>query len=186
VLLLHHPRKGRVLDGQAGRGSGALGAFADVLVEMRPYAAPSSDDRRRVLNSYARHEETPRQLVIALKDDGTDYAAHGDVQQEQIRENWARVRAVLEDATRKLTRRQLRAAWPADDPKPADITLWRWLDRAVGQGLVRRDGSGRSHGAFRYWLPGKEEAWQQDPVYQQEELCRLPPDLPPLPGLPPG
>jgi hypothetical protein len=37
VLLLHHPRKGACADGQAARGSGALAAFVDVLVEMHWY-----------------------------------------------------------------------------------------------------------------------------------------------------
>ncbi|HEX5270559.1 MAG TPA: AAA family ATPase, partial [Gemmataceae bacterium] len=50
VLLLHHPRKGATLEGQAARGAGSLPAHADVRIEMRPYSA-ADDDRRRVLSS---------------------------------------------------------------------------------------------------------------------------------------
>jgi hypothetical protein len=34
VLQVHHPRRGRHEAGQAARGSGALAAFADILLEM--------------------------------------------------------------------------------------------------------------------------------------------------------
>jgi hypothetical protein len=34
VLLVHHPRKGKTLAGQAARGSGALPSFVDILIEM--------------------------------------------------------------------------------------------------------------------------------------------------------
>src|SRR5262249_38293675 len=35
VWLMHHPAKGKCADGQAGRGSSALGAFADIPMEMK-------------------------------------------------------------------------------------------------------------------------------------------------------
>src|SRR5262245_27923009 len=66
VLVLHHPRKGEFLAGQAARGSGALAGYVDIVVEMHCANRADPDDRRRVLRAFSRHEETPRQLVIEL------------------------------------------------------------------------------------------------------------------------
>ena len=48
VLLLHHPKKGEVTIGQAPRGSGALPAFADILLELRVPRGSSETRRRRL------------------------------------------------------------------------------------------------------------------------------------------
>ena len=86
-------------------------------------------------------------------------------------EGGAALRLVLEDARRKLTRLDVRAEWPEDYPKPGLTVLWRWLERAVADGLVLRSGSGRRRDPFRYWLPGRE--------------AELDNGLAPLPELPP-
>jgi hypothetical protein len=76
--------------------------------------------------------------------------------------------------------------WPADYKKPDAATVWRWLERAVSDRRVRRDGTGRSHSPFRYWLPANEPKLAPDPV--RLELEPLPP-LDPLtddyPSFPP-
>src|SRR5207253_2971893 len=53
VLILHHPRKGEVRAGQASRGSGALGGYADILLEMSWFSQPTEPDRRRVIEAYS-------------------------------------------------------------------------------------------------------------------------------------
>ena len=120
------------------------------------------------------HDETPRQLVLELNAEGTDYFVRGDVVEEEFREHWEQLRMVLEDADDKRTRQELLKEWPADFDRPNPGTLWRWLQRAVGLGLVRQDGTGRKHAPFRYWLPGQEEKWLRDPLYRmrlvQEEV----------------
>ena len=73
VLALHHPAKKEQGDGPSGRGSGALLACADILLEMRCYRRPTDDDRRRRIFALSRFNETPRELVIELTADGTDY-----------------------------------------------------------------------------------------------------------------
>ena len=73
VLLLHHPRKGKLQSGQAARGSGALSSQADIVMEMSYVAAPEAPDRRRRLRAYSRHDDTPRDLTLELTADGTDY-----------------------------------------------------------------------------------------------------------------
>ena len=46
VLLLHHPKKGHALPGQAGRGHGALLGHVDNSIEMR-HAGADLDTRAR-------------------------------------------------------------------------------------------------------------------------------------------
>jgi hypothetical protein len=46
--------------------------------------------------------------------------------------------------------------WPDEYDKPDSTTLWRWLSRAVTQGLVCQEGNGRPNDPYRYWLPARE------------------------------
>src|SRR5207249_2106525 len=78
LLFMHHPRKGVVLPGQAARGSGALGAFADIIIEKSFCVCAGDLDRRRKLLAFSRHSSTPGQSVIELNPEGTDYLVHGD------------------------------------------------------------------------------------------------------------
>jgi hypothetical protein len=95
VWILHHPRKGETRAGQASRGSGALGAYADILLEMRWFSRPTDPDRRRVIEAYSRHEETPRRRVIELTADGTDYVSHGDLRDDDFAPIWETLRSIL-------------------------------------------------------------------------------------------
>jgi hypothetical protein len=164
VLILHHPRKGRPAAGQAARGSGALSGSADILLELETLGGAADDDRRRRLSGYSRHRSTPRRLIIELSADGADYASLGDDLGHQFEGNWTVLFGVLEDATKKLTRADILAQWPADFLKPSPAELWRWLDRAVKDGRVRMDGTGRRNHPFKYWIDGMEEVWQSDPT----------------------
>ncbi len=163
ILLLHHPRKGATLEGQAARGAGSLAAHADILIEMRPYSA-ADDDRRRVLWSRSRFAATPRQLVIEWAADGSDYLARGAVPDEEFREQWDQLAGLFASAPDKLTRRELRALLPTGRGAPSDRTLLRWLERAVAEGRLRREGTGHRNAPFRYWLPEREAEFQEDPL----------------------
>jgi hypothetical protein len=163
VLVLHHPRKGEVKAGQAARGSGALAGHVDIVLEMTWYGRPSDPDRRRRIEAYSRHEETPRRLVIELTADGTDYLAHGDLGEDTSDESREVLRGVLAAAGRPLTRREILARWPRGAlPAPDAVTLWRWLERLVGEGEVSRDGSGRRNRPYRYGLALLEDRDGQD------------------------
>jgi hypothetical protein len=59
VLLLHDPSKGSVLPGQAARGNGALSGYVDITIEMRRLSRENTNDRRRRLQAYSRHDATP-------------------------------------------------------------------------------------------------------------------------------
>ena len=177
VLILHHPRRESSAPGRAARGSGALSGEVDIILEMDQLGRGVEEDRRRRLWAFSRFKESPRRLVIELNQAGTDYASLGDFATNEFDDGWPVLFGVLEDAERKLTRRELRDQWPEDFIKPDEITLWRWLDRAVADGRVLKAGTGRKNDPFKYWLHASEERWANDPN-------RLENFLDPLPELP--
>src|SRR5262249_17366940 len=120
------------------------------------------DDRRRVLRAFSRHEETPRQLVIELTPAGSDYTVLTEPPDQDFQSHWDLLRSVLEDAITKMTRREILKEWPRDYQPPRDSTLWAWLDGAVCEGLLRRDGNGRKRSPFRYWLAEREKRLLED------------------------
>ncbi len=176
ALAMHHPRKGRTLIGQAARGRGALCSSADIIIEMRP----GRRDRRRRLWAWSRYPETPARLVIEWTADGADYSACGTFEDEEFARRWRAVRAVFAGAPHKLTRKDVLIRWPEGSRQPERISLLRWLEKAVQQGLLRKDGLGLRNQPFRYWLPEKEEAWRQDPLacFLMPELREAPPAQP--------
>src|SRR5262245_5820867 len=142
VLLCHHPRKGAVSAGQAARGSGALPACADIVVEMHPVCGRNLKDRRRRLRAYSRHDATPASWAIEWTADGTDYRALGPSAEPEYEHGWPVLRALLEKAEGPMTRRDILSAWPESESAPALKTLWKWLDRAVQQRNVEQRGRG--------------------------------------------
>jgi hypothetical protein len=156
VLLPYHPSKGKTIAGQAARGSGALPSFVNVMIEMGFYAQPDDLDRRRRLVSFSRHEDTPQHLLVELNAEGTDYAVLQSGLVATLGDNWLAVLQVLREAHSKLTRQEILDNWSADYSKPDSTTLWRWLSRAVAQGIVRQEGKGHHSDPFRYWLPARE------------------------------
>ena len=120
--------------------------------------------------------------MIELNADGTDYLAHGDFQDEEFTRNWDRLRALLADASGKRTRKQILLDWPEGADLPGEVTLWRWLERAVAQGLVVQEGSGRRNDPYRYWLPGREAQWDDDRLPDLEALLA---EMQQIPGVRP-
>jgi hypothetical protein len=67
-----------------------------------------------------------------------------------------------------MTRQQIAEGWLPDFlPAPDGTTLCRWLVRAFEQNQVCRDGTGRRHDPYRYWLPGQEKRWNLDPWWEE-------------------
>jgi hypothetical protein len=105
MLLLHHLRKAEGQEGTQSRGSGAIAAFIDLLVELRRFSPKDLSDRRRVLTATGRFRETPVELVVTLGEDG--YATHGsrsDVRQNDLA---AVIRPALPEAAPGATAEEL-------------------------------------------------------------------------------
>jgi hypothetical protein len=160
VLIAHHPKKGPTLPGQAARGSGALAAFVDILVEMHAVSRRPGDRRRR-LRSFSRHAATPPSLVLEWTADGTDYRSLGTSTELSYEQGWPLLHAILDESEGPLTRRAILCRWPDAAAAPAKLTLWKWLGRAVQEGRVLQDGRGSRSDPFRYQLPDMAEKWQQ-------------------------
>lgn len=160
VLLLHHPRKGSVTMGQAARGSGALCGYVDIMIEMRRVSRRNLKDRRRRLLAYSRHEVTPRSRVIELTEDGTDYRSLGDSAELDFEHGWPILHDLLALAEGPLNRVEIHRGWPDGQMRPAKLTLWRWLTRAVRERWILCDGTGSRKDPYRYQLPGMTEHWQ--------------------------
>ena len=157
VWLFHHPAKGKQADGQAGRGTIALPAIADIVMEMSCCRRARSRDRRRRICGYSRYEETPRHLIVELSADGADYLAGTDAAGTPLVKTWDEIHYILDRAGDKLSLREILERWHNEEQDPPDrSTLSRWLKRATQQGMVRRDGNGRALDSYRYWLPGRE------------------------------
>jgi hypothetical protein len=163
VLLLHHPSKGRTLDGQAARGSGALDGAVDISLEMRHLKRASDADRRRVLYGYSRHERTPLSHVIELSADGTDYRSLGALTDLEFEATWERLRRLFAAAGAAQTQREVAAQLAATGEKPGTATPWRWLSQAVSRGLLLREGTGTKASPYHYRLPDQEGARPGDP-----------------------
>jgi hypothetical protein len=144
----------------------------DINIEMTACAPTNETDRRRRLRSASRFEETPVQRVLALTEEGTDYLVLAEDAEEDFGPHWDALEAVLTAAPHKLTRQQILEEWHDDLPVPPAKTLWRWLGRAVEQGLLCRSGTGHKNDPYLYWLPTQEVRWLQDPLYRLEEERR--------------
>jgi hypothetical protein len=68
VLLIHHLRKSGSTEFSGSRGSGALSAFPDILVELTRFDPLDNKCRKRKLSAKGRYDETPDELVIELVD----------------------------------------------------------------------------------------------------------------------
>jgi hypothetical protein len=70
---------------------------------------------------------------------------------------WKILEGILSAASRPLTRRDILTRWPVTAAKPNAATLWRWLERFMGQELVIQEGQGRRNDPFRFRLaePGR-------------------------------
>src|SRR5439155_25668623 len=135
VLLLHHPKKGSTLDGQAARGSGALDGAVDISLEMHTFKRARDGDRRRIVYGYSRHEATPRNHIIELNAEGTDYRSLGTLADQEYEEIWERLRLVIAGGCTKMSQRELAGKLAADGLETTKVTLGRWLDQAVRRGL---------------------------------------------------
>ena len=176
VLLLHHPSKGGAGE---PRGSGAITGIADVLIRMEASPNPDQHPNRRWLHAEGRLEHIVAERLIELNAEHTDYHAL-DPAAEDLTDARSVIVWILNDATEKYTRHEVRENWPEMREKPHPVSLWKWLEQMVGEGRVLRDGEGRPHKPFRYWLRCREKYFFPDlppldaPVYtpelSQEEL----------------
>jgi hypothetical protein len=152
LCLVHHPRKSDGQEGTSARGSGALAAFADILIELRRFTPDSMEDRRRVLRGYAR-VETIGEMVVELDASGGSYLVHGSKKEAAQKETAEEIQdAMPTDESAAMTIDEIIQNWPGEDA-PAKKTLKNALPKGVNKGLWNRKGDGTRKSPYRYWKP---------------------------------
>ncbi len=149
VLLLHHPRKGDGSEGQAGRGSGALPGFVDIILELRRFVPEQITDPRRTMRGYSRYDETPQEIVIELQNDNT-YKVLGDKADVKASERWVNISSLLPEVGPGMTPQDVLDNWPLSVMKPGLRTVAADLDDAAERKIVYRNGKGVKRDPYRY------------------------------------
>jgi hypothetical protein len=142
LWLNHHLRKSDGMEATASRGSGALTAFVETIVELRRFS-DDKHDTRRVLTGIGRWRETPHELVINLTARG--YASVGEPSTVRSRDDLTRLLDALPDEEPGMTRSELET-----DLKMAGKTIRPILTSAVENGLILPSGSGQRGDPRRY------------------------------------
>jgi hypothetical protein len=150
LMLVHHPRKSDGQEATASRGSGALTAFVDIILELRRFKAENANDKRRTLTGYGRYDETPAETVVELTEEG--YKAEGTRREATARELNREIVYLLPNLPPGKTRDELLADW-SDEVKPRKQTLLDALDIGANGGEWRREGEGKKGSPYRYWVP---------------------------------
>jgi hypothetical protein len=147
VLVVRHPRKGGGGEATAGRGSGAIDGFVDIIVEFRRYRPERKNDTHRVLTVYSREE--PFELVVDWSpDEGyTALGTQADVGREEQRRQ---VEQLLPSQEPGLTAEELLDSWEIK-PKPGERRLRELLAELVEEGRMERCGAGVKGDPYRYW-----------------------------------
>jgi hypothetical protein len=148
LLLVHHNRKGDGQEATATRGSGALPAFVDTILELRRYAASDRQDRRRVLTGYGRYDDTPPELVVELTEEG--FTARGTAADVSCRELVSILLDILPDHPPGLAMKDIEESWPSKTA-PAAKRLTDALHSGTETGLWQRDGEGKRGDPYRFW-----------------------------------
>jgi hypothetical protein len=145
------------LQASTARGSSALEAAADILLDFRiPPGDPAT--RRRCLYGIGRYPATPAELLIEMNAEATDYAilADCDLDPAAFAPALDTLRTPLAAEQAPLTRHEILARWPSPATRPTPNTLWRWLCRACELGVLARHGSGSKTDAFRDGVAASE------------------------------
>ena len=150
VVPVHHIGKVDGSEGRAARGSTAIGAAMDVLLELRRFKPDELDDRRRVLSGLGRFDEIPSEVVIELAEDGSGYTASGDKKAVAAREIHGAIQDVLPEGQPGMTTDDVLAALPKSDRRrTADVK--KALREGVETGTWQRSGTGKKGNPFRFW-----------------------------------
>lgn len=171
LLLVHHLRKGDGKEATGSRGSGALTAFVDTIIELRRFEAAARKDRRRVLTGYGRYDETPEELVVELTEarrerygtvfrtiEPARYVALGDHAAIRARQFEDRLLAAMPRSAPGLTSGQILEVLQQEHGTAVRrASLVEALDAWAEEGRVVCEGEGVRNDPYRYWTPPPDD-----------------------------
>jgi hypothetical protein len=149
-LLVHHLRKADGKEATGSRGSGAILAFVDTIIELRRFNADDHACRRRVLTSWGRDDESQGELVIELNDAGDGYDTQGDKASVTSDDLQQAILKILPLGPPGLTWEAIRDRWPGDTA-PRTQTLLNELQKCVDHELWARSGAGKKGSPHSFW-----------------------------------
>jgi hypothetical protein len=146
LLLAGHPSKAQQIEGRSTRGGGAIGGWADIIVEFKRYAPDDPQNRMRVLTNFSRFEETPLEMVVELADGiYRDAGTKADVR--AAKRNDEMLRLLSDEWT---TPESIHEAWPAERDVPSVKTIKRRLNLLVVDKQAERTGKGIKTDPYLY------------------------------------
>jgi hypothetical protein len=150
VMLIHHIGKADGSEGRASRGSTALAAGVDILLEFRRLHPTKRNDRRRVLSGLGRFDEVPQELVMALAEDECRYSSEGDKREVAARELNTALLAVLPTELPGKSIQDLHDDLPTDN-RPSRGDLSKALQAGATAGLWHMAGAGKPRDPYHFW-----------------------------------
>lgn len=153
LTLVHHLRKGDGLEATGSRGSGALTGFVDTILELRRFQTGDAKDRRRVLTTHGRYDDTPAEAVIELTDNR--YALHGTRSEVASVDAIQTLIGLMPLAPPGMTQAELYDRWPDGANKPNRNRFLDSLRHGVNVGFWRMEGSGNRNDPIRYHVAPK-------------------------------
>ena len=136
VLLVHHFRKSGGEEGTASRGSGALGAHVDIMIDFTRMGSDDPTGTKRVLKCYSRFEETPIEIVIDYVNG--EYQTIGTRSEVAMNSKLSNIFEVMKTQTGGLAASEIGEIWDDDNygKRPSDRTIRRYLRRLAERGDV--------------------------------------------------
>jgi hypothetical protein len=153
LTLVHHLRKSDGTQATGSRGSGALAAFVDTILELRRYQ-DGGGDRRRVLTAHGRYDDTPEETVVELSENGKEYIAIGTKVETKLEAAIAIITTLLPTTTPGITKKEIRAKWP-EEIAVSGGTLTKALEHGVKVHFWQRTGDGAKGSPHRYYRTPK-------------------------------
>lgn len=141
VLLVHHFRKSGGNEGTAARGSGALGAHVDIMVDFTRLDGNNPRDTQRELKTYSRFEETPPDLVIDFVDD--HYISRGTKADVSKDSKIKAVLSIIRDAGDSgLTIQEILPNWDSEKSgkAPSERTISSYISSLLTDGDISEIG----------------------------------------------
>lgn len=138
-------------EGRSTRGSTAIGAAVDILLELRRHKPDDLEDRRRVINGLGRFDEIPVEVVIALADDGSGFVAEGDKKALAARELHEAILAALGVGEDNAATAEVIHGSMAEEDRPKLRALMRALKDGAHRGHWKWSGEGKKGDPYKYW-----------------------------------
>lgn len=147
VLLVHHERKSGGENGVEARGSGAIAAFVDILVNLKRPPSGGSP-HTRIISTNSRFAETPEKLFIELHDG--EYIVREGLPEKFV-DFIAKGLESIPFVPASISQAELATQLTNSGYELSPATLWRHLNKAKGKGLVCILGKAPTRGNPTLW-----------------------------------